>query len=219
MSEKPTKVIYLSTTESGIKLLGWLQSLHCDVVLAETNGKKIVEFPPYDLGLSFLYAHRIPASEFAEPFKWVNFHPGPLPEFRGRNIAYHAILEQVSHFGATIHYMDVEFDTGEIIEVSRFPIKPEDTAGDLVQLAHEKLVELFRKHIPDLLRGKVPSQLQPENGRYYCRMPIDNTVELTQEQRTKIRALTVHPRFYAETTIGGRKYQILPVEDNRIEQV
>ena len=205
------QVIYLSSTETGRALLAWLRTQPCDVVLANTDNTSADHLPPCDLGLGFLYVHKIPASEFIEPHKWVNFHPGPLPEFRGRDLAYHAIMQGCDQFGATIHYMDAQFDTGEIIEVVRFPIESGDTAGDLVLKSHEQLASLFRKYVPLLLQGKVPSHPQPA-GAYYRKAVIDDEIHLSEEQARKVRAVTVHPRFTAHTIIGGRKYLLAPVE-------
>ncbi|MGA2585588.1 MAG: formyltransferase family protein [Candidatus Aminicenantales bacterium] len=193
-------------------LLDWLTGQHCEVILADTSDSKHIAFPAYDLGISFLYTHRIPACEFDIPYKWVNFHPGPLPEFQGRNLAFNAILNDAMTFGATVHYMDKEFDTGEIIEVVRFPILPSDTAGDLVQKAHNALVCLFKKQIPRLLLGKVPSEPQGK-GRYFSKKPIDGFVVLTAEQQKLVRALTVLPLYYAAATIGGKSYRIVPLEE------
>ena len=208
------RVIYLSSTEIGQDLLNWFKTLPCQVILAETGNRKISEFPSYDLGISFLYTHQIPTSEFHTPYKWVNFHPGPLPEFRGRNLAYHAIMEDSPHFGATIHYMDCEFDTGEIIEVSRFPVLPCYTAGDLVSISHAKLVELFKKYLPKLLVGKVASRPQGENGRYYRRTPIKDEIELTEEQLRRIRAITVMPHYFPRVNVGGTWYRLVPDEQD-----
>ena len=210
------RVIYLSSGQLGRDMLDWLRTQPCEIVLATVQNKKInFEFHPYDLGISFLYTHKIPASEFLTPYKWVNFHPGPLPEFRGRNLAYHAIMQEADCFGATLHYMDEEFDTGDLIEVSRFPIRPEDTAGDLVRLSHMHLVMLFKSYIPQLLRYGASGYPQSEHpfagkARYYPKAPIDDHIELAEEERRRVRAVTVYPKFCATTIIGGKKYKIVP---------
>ncbi len=209
MNKEKTRVIYLSSTSQGQELLSWLQGHCCEVVFYNTENQKINDFPDYDLGISFLYTHKIPSSEFKTPFKWVNFHPGPLPEYRGRNLAYHAIIQQSDYFGASVHYMNEEFDTGEIIEVIRFPIQKYHTAGDLVTLSHKILGELFKKYIPQLIQGKVSSYPQ-QQGNYFYREKIDNLLELTQEQEQLIRALTVFPKFHPIIDIGGKKYKIIP---------
>lgn len=213
MVAKIPRVIYLSSTSLGKELLGYLQQYPIELVLVNTDNTKITEFPDYDLGISFLYTHRIPSSEFKTPYKWVNFHPGPLPEYRGRNIAYHAIMQKSPHFGSTIHYMDVDFDTGEIIDVIRFPIESGHTAGDLVALSYKALADLFVKYIPQLLQSKVPSFPQFKDGTYYRKSAINEYIDLTEQEQLEIRALTVAGRFYAKTQIGEREYVIMPIED------
>lgn len=212
MQKQPKRVIYLASTEDGRELLEWLNEQNCTVVLANTENEKYTAYPPYDLGLSFLYEHRVPASEFAAPYKWVNFHSGPLPEFRGRNLGYYAIMKKASTFGATIHYMDADFDTGEIIEVVRFPVEPQHTAGDLVDMSRGELVRLFKKYVPRLLRGRVQSRPQ-EAGTYYRRTKINPYIELTAEQSLEVRALSVARRYYPTVSAGGREYAIVPVEE------
>jgi len=210
--DKVKKIVYLSSTDDGVELLKWLKTLDCDIVLSNTENKRITEFPQYDLGVSYLYSHKIPASEFAIPHKWVNFHPAPLPKFRGRNCAYHAIMEDSNYFGATIHYMDEDFDTGDLIEVCTFSVIPFYTAGDLMVLSHSILYRLFRKYMPQLLERDVDSYPQG-SGYYYKKTSINNKVDLTYEQQRKIRAVTALPRFYAVTEIDGRKYKLVPLDN------
>jgi len=210
MSSLP-KVIFLSSTPAGKKLLVWLKELPCQIVLAETDDRKLTAFPPCDVAFGYLYTHRIPESEFVVPYRWVNFHPGPLPEMRGRNLAYHAIMQGRPTFGATIHYMDRAFDTGEIIETVHFPIEPGHTAGDLVHLSHKVLQSLFKKYAPLLLRGKIPSAPQAA-GQYYKKESIKDEVDLTEAQARLVRAVTVAPRFHAKVSIGGRIYNLVPEE-------
>jgi methionyl-tRNA formyltransferase len=194
-------------------LLETLRGLPCEIVMESFETDRVDSLPEYDIGISFMYSHKIPASEFEIPFRWVNFHPGPLPEFRGRNIAYQAIMQQAPNFGASIHYMDAEFDTGQLIEVVRFPIESHHTAGDLVQRSHEELVSLFEKHIPDVLAGKVPSTPQAK-GKYYSKSPIKHDIELTAEQSRRVRAVMAQPAFTATATIGGVKYKIIRSDES-----
>ena len=213
MQSKKPRVVYLSSTDMGEELLSWLAKQPCNIVMSETRNQRIGEFPQYDFGLSFLYTHLVPKSEFKVPKKWVNFHPGPLPEYRGRNIAYHAIMLNSSHFGATIHYMDKAFDTGEIIAVERFPIEPAHTAGDIVRLSHKILISLFKMYVPLLLQhGELQSQPQGK-GPYFKKTNIDDTIKLSDEQEKVVRSVTVTPRFFATTVIGGRHYKIIPSSD------
>jgi len=205
-------VIFLSSTERGETLLRWLEGQECDIVLAETSNAPVDNLPSYDLGISFLYVHKIPASEFIVPYRWINFHPGLLPDFRGRNLAYHAIMSGAGRFGATMHYMDETYDTGEIIATRSFEIQPNHTAGDLVEGAHAILESLFREYVPRALKGKLPS-VQQGRGRYFKKHPISNELVLTPDQERLVRALTVHPKFHATTSINGRMFKFIPVEN------
>ena len=82
----------------------------------------------------------------------INFHPGPLPEARGSG--YHvAILENWGYYGVTAHYMEEEFDTGNIIECRRFPIETGIINKDLVRLTHEKLYLLFHDIVLQIASG------------------------------------------------------------------
>ncbi len=209
MGNELPKVIYLSSGERGERLLMWLRDQPCRVVQAETENRPVREFSEYDLGLAFLYIHRIPASEVSRPYRWVNFHPGPLPEYRGRDLAYHCIMNGERRFGASIHYMNEEYDSGEIIHVERFDIHDGDTAGDVVERSHQILENLFRSYVPRLLGGTVPSSKQ-EGGRYYAKAPIDDVIPLTSEQERHVRAVTALPDFHARVKIGRRTFRMVP---------
>jgi len=178
-------------------------------VYSDTDNRPVDTFPDYDLGIAFLYGHRIPASEFGGKKRWINFHSAPLPELRGRNVAYHAIMQGAMHFGATIHYMDASLDTGALIEVQRFPIKARHTAGDLALRSHRLLLRLFRKHIPSLLEHDLPS-IPQTGGAYYAWEELPTHIELGQDQQLLVKALTVHPLFHAKVMAGGRSYRIIP---------
>jgi methionyl-tRNA formyltransferase len=176
----------------------------------------MTDFPEYDVGISFLYTHKVPKSEFAVPYKWINFHPAPLPEFRGCHPYFHAIMQGLSTFGSSVHYMDAEFDTGEIIEVIRFPIEPHNTAGDLITTSRNIALELFKRHIPSILQGKVRSYPQGD-GRYYGLTKINDHVDITDSQAKKIRALTVYPHHLPLIDIGGRTFKIVPTDGKSVE--
>ena len=211
MSHRP-RVVFVSRGKWGPSLLRWLKQQACDVVYADTNNGRPTGFPDYDMGIAFLYGHKIPAQELTK--RWINGHSGPLPEFRGRDLAYRAIMQGATHFGASIHYMDAELDTGPLIEVDRFPIKPRHTAGDLVLRSHRALIRLFRKHIPTLLQRDVPATPQA-GGTFYPKQPLSDYVTLDPAQQLRIRALTVHPVFHARVMIEGRSYVIVPEEMQR----
>lgn len=166
--------------------------------------------PLYDLGISYFYNHLIPEYELVSPSHiWLNFHPAPLPQYRGRNVAYHAILNGETEFGATLHYVAPEFDMGDIIAESKFPILESHTAGDIAFLARQHCLDLFKRYIPCFLNGEKIEGRPQGQGRYYRKEPISPYVPLTSEQQRLVRAITASPHC-AKTVIGGIEYVIKP---------
>ncbi|WP_370233607.1 formyltransferase family protein, partial [Alloalcanivorax venustensis] len=76
-----------------------------------------------DLGLSMLYWQRIRAPLLEHCVRGVvNFHPAPLPEYKGTAGYNLAILEDLPRWAVSAHYVDEDIDTGEIIQVREFPV-------------------------------------------------------------------------------------------------
>ncbi len=215
----PTKVVFLSAGLLGPVMLRYLRSLPGqEVVVSQTELKM---FPPfgikeweYDLGINFLGTTKIPESELKPPKRWVNFHPAPLPEFRGRNLAYQAIVGGAREFGASLHWMDNDYDTGDLIEVRRFPIMPWHTAGDLVKESQRLLCIMFKEWLPHLLHNPKLAVGKPQpsqGGRYFKKEPIDDHITLSPLQEMKLRATTVPQNgHFAHAVIGGRKWKFMP---------
>lgn len=76
-----------------------------------------------------------------------NIHPGP-PEYSGSCAAGFAIYDGATSFGVTLHEMAAKVDSGAIVEVRRFSLRPEPLL-DATQLEIEsfkKIIELFKDH-------------------------------------------------------------------------
>ena len=180
------------------------------IYLRQPIGKGIAE--KYDIGISFLYQHKIPESELSVP--WINFHPGPLPDYRGRNVIYHAIMNREEEFGGTIHYMDKNFDTGPIIEVEKFEILETDTAGDVLDKTYDSLLNLFYKYLPQVLEGRKLKTYRQDSwqANYYKQSKINEYIKVDDYTFREIRALTVHPKYHAKIKISNKTYKIVPQE-------
>lgn len=209
-------VCYLSSSQLGEEMYTFLKSQNANISFSNTANNRVNNFDniEYDLGISFLYTHKIPSSEFLKKKLWINFHPGPLPDYRGRNLCYHALMNGADKFGATLHYMNEEYDTGDIIEVQTFPIESHYTAGDLSKLSKNILVSLFKKYVPLFLEGKtIEGEKQSQQGVCYKKTIINEEINLSLQDQTKIRALTVCPHFYPHIIVNGKKYFIIPEQD------
>ncbi|MES2798383.1 MAG: phosphoribosylglycinamide formyltransferase [Bacteroidota bacterium] len=99
------------------------------------------------------YLRKIPV-EFIHFYanKIINIHPSLLPKFGGRGMygdfVHKAVIEQKeSKTGITIHFVNEEFDKGEVI--AQFELKV-DQLDDLDTL-RKKISELEMKHFPTII--------------------------------------------------------------------
>ena len=164
-----------------------------------------------DLVLSFLFWKRIrPPLIGLAGTACLNFHPAPLPDIRGIGGYNVAILEDFAEWGASAHFVDEEFDTGDLVRVDRFPIDREaETALSLDLRSQERLLGVFRDVIDLALAGRpLPREPQGE-GRYITRDEFEalrrvgsqDPPELTER---RIRAFWYPPFDGATMELGGR---------------
>lgn len=97
----------------------------------------------------------------------LNFHPAPLPDLRGLGGYNVAILEGMREWGVSCHFVDESFDTGDLVEVERFPIDPDAaTAFSLDLLSQERLFGLFRRVMRTAIDGGELPRTAQGPGRY-----------------------------------------------------
>ena len=81
--------------------------------------------------------------------KIVNLHHSPLPKYRGVSPITHAILNNETEFASTLHFVDEQVDTGEIISQRFFSIidkTNEDVYSECIK-KDDELIENFYKDI------------------------------------------------------------------------
>ena len=78
----------------------------------------------------------------AFPHRILNIHPSLLPKFPGLEAWKQALAAGEKAAGCTVHYVDVDVDSGEIIAQRAVPILPNDTPETLharIQMAERSL--------------------------------------------------------------------------------
>ena len=145
----------------------------------------------------------------------LNFHPAPLPDLRGLGGFNVAILEGWSEFGVSAHHVAETLDTGDLVEVERFPIDPErETAWSLDLKSQERLVGLFERVLDRLLAGEeLPREPQGE-GRYVSReefeaLRIVQPGDSPEQTERRIRAFWYPPFEGAVLELDGRRYTLV----------
>lgn len=97
----------------------------------DLSRQRLSEWEP-DLIISTNFSHFVGrrARRIAKIGAW-NLHKSYLPDNRGMAPSFYALLNGEEWSGATLHIMDNGFDTGDIIEQVRVPIRDGDTVFDL----------------------------------------------------------------------------------------
>jgi methionyl-tRNA formyltransferase len=141
-----------------------------------------VEFRPVgwtcDLGVSIGGSYIFSSEEVARArCGIVNLHFAPLPQYRGRYSAGHALRNGETYFGVTLHYVDEGIDTGPIISERLFEIE-DDTVDSLRAKAFAAGRVLFESWAPRLVEAaevgeRVPAWRQDEaKAHYYNRASL-----------------------------------------------
>jgi methionyl-tRNA formyltransferase len=120
----------------------------------------IHENPPdthFNLGVSYCYPRKISKELLDMPkIGFVNYHPGPLPKYKGPTEYEDAIKNKEIHWGVTVHQMNEEYDSGKIIQILNFDLhEPPTSRDELGALSHYFLFKLFKETIEDINMNKM----------------------------------------------------------------
>ena len=158
------------------------------------------------------YGRILPQSVLDIPPKGcVNIHASVLPSYRGSAPYQWAVLDGLKETGVTAMYLCAEMDAGNIIEVSKTPIAPEETAGELLDRLAVLGAALLAKTMGRMAVGTVDSVPQDHSKATYAPM-LDKTMCPIRWERTaqqvcdQIRGLNPWPVATAE--LGGTKFKI-----------
>ena len=140
---------------------------------------------------------------YLPPHGSVNVHASLLPRWRGASPIQHALLAGDTATGVTLMRMDEGMDTGPMLVQEALAILPEDTATTL----HDRLAalgaDMLRRHLDDILAGRIAPQPQPAEGVTYAPLigkeagRIDWTADSAALDRL-VRAMTPWPGAFTE---------------------
>ena len=92
----------------------------------------------------------------AYPNQVINIHPALLPKYGGKGMYGHHVHKAVvankeTHSGITIHYVNNQYDQGEVIFQKKTTIVPQDTPQDVAVKVQLLEHQWFPKVIEDIL--------------------------------------------------------------------
>ena len=89
------------------------------------------------------------------PMGCINIHASVLPCYRGSAPYQWAVLDGLQETGVTAMYLCREMDAGDVIDVSKTPIGPNETAGELLDRLAVLGADLLSKTLARMSRGPV----------------------------------------------------------------
>jgi methionyl-tRNA formyltransferase len=140
----------------------------------------------------------------------INLHGSILPAYRGAAPIQRCILNGDVETGVTLMQMDKGMDTGDIIEISRVPIDPDETYGQLQDRLAVVAAELSAQWLPKICTGDYPRG--PQGGGLATMAPKIEKAEAelsffkeAQAEYNRFRAFTPSPGAYLRTSAGTLK--------------
>ena len=158
------------------------------------------------------YGRILPQSVLDVPGKGcINIHASLLPQYRGSAPYQWAVLDGLTQTGVSAQYMALKMDAGDVIDVEKCHIGPNETAGELLDKLAVLGAELLSRTLGRLAVGPVAAMPQDESAVSYAPMldksmcPIDWS-KTAQQVHDQVRGL--HPWPVATATIGGTFFKI-----------
>jgi methionyl-tRNA formyltransferase len=161
------------------------------------------------------YGALIPGKALAiPPHGWVNLHFSVLPAWRGAAPVPHAIRHGDEIIGATTFSLVAELDAGPVYGVLTEPIRPVDTAGDLLERLSVSGAQLLVATLDGIESGELQARPQPNEGISLAPKLAKSDARVTWKLPALavdrlIRACTPAPGAW--TTFHGASLKVWPV--------
>lgn len=137
----------------------------------------------------------------------INLHGSILPKYRGAAPIQHAILSGERETGVTLMQMDKGMDTGDMIDIVKTRIGPDETYGELQERLAHLAADLIAVWLPKLLAGDYPRTPQNEAEATIAAKVEKEDARLDFERSASVeysrfRAFTPNPGAYLATRFG-----------------
>lgn len=131
--------------------------------------------PDYIFSISFPFLVPAEALSYGKE-KFINFHPGPLPAYRGPMPLFEVLRYGESETAVSVHFMDEEFDEGPLIITEHIPIDNTDTYGSLAVTLSERTAQIA-VNVAQMLdfASVIPSTQQQPGGHYFEKPEQEDT--------------------------------------------
>lgn len=93
---------------------------------------------------------------------FINLHPSLLPKYRGANPYSATIINNETETGVTLHFMDENFDTGDIISQKKMPVSSMETMGILFNRLNVLALNMLLETLEQYEKTELSRQKQPK---------------------------------------------------------
>ena len=161
-TEDPTNKLMVDTAQN----LG-LEVIQYNISLNEKGFLQRIKNLNADLGVVASFNKRLP-KELLQLTKdgFINLHPSKLPDYRGANPYSHVIINGEEESAVTLHFMDENFDTGDLISQYRFGIDLNETMGTLFYRTNEMCASMLYEALDYYETHEFPRKPQPKEGDF-----------------------------------------------------
>ncbi|GAB77673.1 methionyl-tRNA formyltransferase [Austwickia chelonae] len=172
------------------------------------------------------YGNLLPAPVLAVPTHgWINLHFSLLPAWRGAAPVQHAVIAGDEFTGASTFLLEEGLDTGPVLGAMTEPVRPQDTAGELLDRLASAGASLLVATLDAVESGAASPVVQPADG-------VSLAPKLTTEDARvrwgmpvaavdrRIRGCTPAPGAW--TTFRGGRIKlgpVIPVDDDQVRPV
>ena len=145
------------------------------------------------------------------PRGFINIHASVLPQYRGSAPYQWAVLDGLKETGVSAQFMVHAMDAGDVVGVSKTPIGPDETAGQLLDrlailgadLLSQTLCKFEKNELIPVAQDENKVTMAPMLDKSMC--PIDYT-KTARQIHDKVRGL--HPWPVAITEIQGKRFKV-----------
>lgn len=212
-------IVFLGINDAGMQIYEWLcnrKSVFVHSLFTTKDQLQLIKNIQPDYVVSCGYRHIVPEDILNVPTEGcLNLHSAYLPYNRGANPNVWSIVEDTPA-GVTLHWMDPDLDTGNIIARKKVEAEFSDSGKELYKKLKDSQVALFQEVWPEIVDGKIDEIEQDENaGTHHrtedfeelCQLDPDKEVRV-KDFLDRLRALTFPPYDNAKIEVDGETYYV-----------
>lgn len=186
--------------------------IHASKVDAGTT-ERIASYEP-DVAAIVAYWGLVPQAALGVPrHGWINLHFSLLPAWRGAAPVQRSVIAGDDITGAATFLLEEGLDTGPVFGTLTETVRPEDTAGDLLERLSRSGAVLLSQTLSAVESGKAAPQPQQGDVSLAPKLTLDDgRLDWTQPALAiNRRSRGVTPEPGAWTTLDGQRVKLEPV--------